>query len=209
MRRLCSTLLLAAFSLAGCSSLYTPLPLTESPPPPALWSRVLAGYAQAFRFTAGSWVRVPEYDYEYLVLEKRFSDRWEVLKEIHRLHPRYDGRAGPRDQTLYFAVLTSPAADGGLDLVVKGTLGSGKGHEKPGGGWVLELAPAQRGWLVPFNTIRIRQSGAATEERIEEVVELFSRKDGREIPFMKMEEEGLVYRPMSASEGKNRHDSKR
>jgi hypothetical protein len=93
-------------------------------------------------------------------------------------------------------VRTSPAADGGLDLTVEGTLGAGKGHEKPGGGIALEVTPAEKGWFVPFDTIRIRQSRATKNGRLEEVVELFSRRNGREVPFMKMQEEGIIYRPI-------------
>lgn len=189
--------LLAAiiFSLAACTSLQTSLPLTEQPPPPALSSSVFAGHARAERFVAGSWLPVPEQDYDFLVLERRFADRWESVKEIHRRHPRYDGGAGPRDQTLYFAVHTSPAIDGGLDLLVEGSLGVGKGHMRPGGGVVVELIATARGWFVPFDTVRISQSREGADGRLAESVELFSRRDGKEIPFMRMAEEGIIYRP--------------
>src|ERR1039457_2298463 len=81
---------------------------------------------------------------------------------MHRRHPRYDGLAGPRDQTLYFFVRISPAPDGGYDLVVEGSLGRGSGHEMAGGGGLgLELASAQKGWFVPFDPIRIRQEPPA------------------------------------------------
>jgi hypothetical protein len=120
-----------------------------------------------------------------------------VIKEIHHRHPRYDGRAGPRDQTVYFLVRTFPAARGGLDLAVEGTLGAGKGHEGAEGGLVIEIASAEQGWFVPFNTIRIRQTRGTAKGRLEEVVELFSIKEGRELPFMKMQEEGIVYRPIA------------
>jgi len=197
MKELRYLLFITIFPLAACASLSTPLPLTEVPPPAALSSRVFVGYAWASHFANGNWTQVSEYNYEFLVLERRFNDRWEVIKEIHRRHPRYDGRAGPRDQTLYFVVRTSPAVDGGFDLAVEGTLGAGKGHEAPGGGLVLELVPAERGWFVPFDTIRIRQSRETTYGRLEEVVELFSRRGGKEIPFMRMREEGIVYQPIS------------
>ncbi len=196
MKRIRPILLGVAFSLVACAS-HTPLPLTDKPLPAALSSSVFVGHGHAFRFTDGRWVPVPEYDYEFSVLERRYSDRWEAVKEIHRLHPRYNGLAGPRDQTLYFTVRTSPAADGGLDLKIEGTLGTGQGHENPGGGIVLELTPAEKGWFVPYDTIRIRQSRGAAEGRLEEVVELFSKRDGREVPFMKMQEEGILYRPVA------------
>lgn len=197
MKQLRSILFLVAGPLVACSSLHTPLPLIDGPPLAALSSTVFVGYARASLFANGNWVPVPEYDYQFLLLESRLAGHWETIKEIHRRHPHYDGRAGPRDQTLYFAVQTSPAADGGLDLAAEGTLGSGKGHEKKGGGLVIELASAERGWFIPFDTIRIRQTRGPNKGRVEEVVELFSRKDGREIPFMKMQEEGIVYWPIA------------
>ena len=195
MKRFCAVLFVAALPLVACGAIPTTLPPTDQPTPAALSSTVFAGHARAARFIDGGWVTVPEHDYDFLVLERRFADRWEAVKEIHRRHPRYDGRAGPRDQTLYFEVRTVPAADGGLDLTVEGTLGAGKGHKAAGGGLVIELASAEKGWFVPFDTIRIRQSRRTANARLEEVVELFSRRDGREIPFMRMQEEGLVYRP--------------
>jgi hypothetical protein len=189
-------LLAAATFVSGCSSMTSSLPLTDVPPPAPASSSAFAGHAVAFRFAEGMWVAAPEYDYDFLVLERRFSDHWEAIKEIHRRHSKYDGRAGPRDQTLYFRVRMSPAADGGHDLVVEGSLGRGSGHEKAGGGLVLELASAQKGWFIPFDTVRIRQERPASEGRVQETVELLSKGKGREIPFMKMEEDGLVYRPV-------------
>lgn len=196
MKRPPSILLVLAAFLAGCSSLTSPLPLTEAPPPVPSSSFVFAGHARAFRFVRGAWVAAPEYDYDFLVLERRFAGHWEAIKEIHRRHPGYDGRAGPRDQTLYFSVRKSPAPDGGYDLVVESSLGHGSGHEKADGGLVLELTSARKGWFVPFDTIRIRQERPAEEGRVEETVELLSKGTGREVPYMKMEEEGLVYRPV-------------
>jgi hypothetical protein len=197
MKRLFFIVFALAFPLVACSSLRTALPLTEGPPPPAPSSSVFAGYAQAFRFADTNWVRAPGYDYEFLVWERRYADRREVIKEIYYRDPRYDGRAGRRNQTLYFLVQTSPAADGGLDLAVKGTLGAGKGHEDAEGRLVIEMVSAERGWFVPFDTIRIRQTRGATKGRLEEVVELFSIRHGREFPFMKMKEEGIIYRPIA------------
>ncbi len=196
MRRPSFVVLLVAVAAAGCTSLHTPLPLTDAPPAVPSSTSVFAGHARAFRFQTGAWIAAPENDYDFLVLERRFEGRWEAIKEIHRRHPQYDGRAGPRDQTLYFSVRMSAAADGGHDLVVEGTLGSGSGHEKAGeGGLVLELTSLRKGWFVPFDTIRIRQDRPADSGRLAETVELFSRRKGQEVPFMKMEEEGIIYRP--------------
>jgi hypothetical protein len=197
MKRGSLLLLLLFLPLLGCGSTHSPIPLASGPPAEPLSSTVLAGHARAWRFTKGSWVEAPAYDYEFLVLERRYEGRWDVVKEIHRRDPRYDGRAGPRDQTIFFAVHTSPAAGGGLDLAVQSTLGSGTGHVDAGGdGFVVEMAAAQKGMFVPFDTVRIRQL-PSREGHLEETVELYSKKDGVERPFMKMEEQGLVYRPVA------------
>ena len=197
MKRTFSILLALAAFLAGCSSTRSPLPLTDSPPVVPSSSSVFVGHARAFRFAEGAWVAAPDHDYDFLVLERRFADHWEAVKEIHRRHPKYDGRAGPRDQTVYFYVRMSPAPDGGYDLVVESSLGHGSGHEKAGGGaLVLELSSDQKGWFVPFDTIRILQDRPAVDGRIKETVELLSKGKGREAPFMKMEEVGLVYLPL-------------
>ncbi len=75
MKELRSILFLVAVPLVACSSLYTPLPLIDEPPPAALSSTVFVGYAQASLFAKGNWVPVPEYDYEFLLLERRFAGR--------------------------------------------------------------------------------------------------------------------------------------
>jgi hypothetical protein len=195
MKRLFPLLVAIALSLAACTCLQTSLPLTDQLPQPPLSSSVFAGHAQAARFVAGSWQPAPEHDYDFIVMERRFAGRWEAVKEIHRRHPRYDGRAGPRDQTLYFTVRTSTTADGGFDLAVEGSLGSGKGHMGPEGKLVIELTAADRSWFVPFNTVRISQSRKEAAGWLAESVELFSRQNGEDVPFMRMMEEGIVYRP--------------
>jgi hypothetical protein len=197
MKRPSSILLVLAAFLAGCASLSTPLPLTSTPPSAPFSSSVFVGHARAFRFVNEVWVAAPENDYDFTVLERRFADHREAIKEIHRRHPRYDGRAGTRDQTLWFSVQMSAAADGGYDLVADGSEGSGTGHEVAGGGgFVLELAYARKGWFVPFDTMRIRQDRRAEKGRMQETVELLSKGKGREVPFMRMEEEGLIYLPV-------------
>ena len=48
MKALSSILIVVAFSLFACSSLHTPLPLTEVPPPAALSLSVFVGHGHAF-----------------------------------------------------------------------------------------------------------------------------------------------------------------
>lgn len=187
----------AVASLAGCASGSSPLPVAESPPPVPTSSSVFAGHARAYRFVNEAWIAAPENDYEFLVLEKRFGDHWEAIKEIYRRHPKYDGRSGPRVQTLWFSIRTSPAADGGFDLAATTSEGNGTGHEKAGGGGLLlEIAYARTNWFVPFDTIRIRQDQSASPGRLRETVTLLKKDKGTEKPFMKMEEDGLIYKPV-------------
>lgn len=183
--------------LVACSSPRTHLPVTEGEGDVERSSTVFVGHARAFRFAEGRWLPLPEQDYNFMVLEKRYADRWEVIKEIYHRHPGYDGRAGAREQTLFFVVRTSAAADSGLDLAVEGSLGSGRGHETADGLLFMELAAARRGWFIPFDTIRIRQRRGVMHSRLEEEVELFLRKAGGEVPFMKLLEEGVIYKPVA------------
>jgi hypothetical protein len=67
---------------------------------------------------------------------------------------------------------------------------------------VIELTPAEQSWFVPFDTIRISQSREEADGRLAETVELFSRRNGEEVPFMRMSEEGIVYRPTAPCAGK-------
>jgi hypothetical protein len=193
------TILLAlTFALGACGGGASRLPLTLGPPPEPASSAVFVGRSVAFRHVRGAWERVPAYDYEFTVVANRFPGRWDVVKEIHRRHPDYDGLAGSRDQTLHFEIKTSPAAGGGFDLAVRSTLGSGTGREDQEGRLTLELTSASKGWFVPFDSIRIRQDPPDREGGIRETVELFSRKKGTETPFMKMEETGQLYRPATS-----------
>lgn len=196
MRQRASLLFPLIAILAGCSSLSSPLPRTEGSPPEPLSSSVFVGHARAYHFSNGAWVAAPENDYDFLVLERRWADHREAIKEIHRRHPKYNGRAGSRDQTLYFSVRSSPAPGGGSVLVVESSEGNGTGHETAGGELVFDLSYARRGIFVPFDTIRIRQDRSAEEGRLRETVELLTKRKTGEAPFMKMEEDGLVYRPV-------------
>jgi hypothetical protein len=192
--------LLALTALLGaCGGGASRLPLATAPPPEPVSSAVFVGRSAAFRFARGEWERAPGYDYEFTVVANRFPGRWEVVKELHRRHPDYDGLAGPRDQTLHFEMAASPSAGGGMDLAVRGTLGSGTGREEPDGALTLEIASAARGWFVPFDSIRIRQGPPGPDGRIQETVGLFSRKGGKEIPFMRMDETGRIYRPVRSA----------
>jgi hypothetical protein len=92
----------------GCSFSKSSLPLiTESFPPQPLVSFVYVGEGRAYRFSEGSWKDFPSYNYEFTVLQRRYENRWESIKEIHRRHPLYYGKAGEGSDSLFQCTIYS------------------------------------------------------------------------------------------------------
>ena len=189
-----TALLIPFVLLFGCSSLRSPLPLTEKAEKP-LRMAVFVGTGEAYRFTQGGWQRQATYDYDFSVVQRYYEDGWETIKEIHRRHPDYDGRAGAREQTFYFRVKTLPAEGKSLTLLVQSSWGHGSGTADAGlTHVVVELTP-DISRFAPFNVFRITQFYSYDEGRLRETVELFKKKEGQEKSFMKMEEEADLFLP--------------
>jgi len=113
----------------------------------------------------------------------------ETVKDIHRRHPDYDGRADVRDQTLYSRVKTASAEGNSRALLVQRCRGEGRGRaDGELNNIVVEFSP-DSSRFAPFNVFRITQRFSYDEGRLMETVEIFKKKDGRENPFMKIEEE--------------------
>ena len=187
-------LLLPGMLLSGCSSLYSPLPLTDKIEKP-LRTAVYVGTGEAYRFVHGGWERLPSYDYEFTVVQRLHEDGWESVKEIYRRHPDYDGRAGDRDQTLYFRVKTMPAESNSRTLHVQSSWGQGTGTaDEDLRNVVVEFSP-DISRFAPFNAFRISQKFSFDEGSLKETVEIFKKKGGQENPFMKIEEEADLYLP--------------
>ncbi|HYQ48505.1 MAG TPA: hypothetical protein VEP69_05530 [Thermodesulfovibrionales bacterium] len=190
-----TVLVMAGIALSSCSSLHSPLPLTEKAEKP-LRTAVYVGTGAAYRFVRGGWERLPSYDYEFSVVRRFHEDGWESVKEIHRRHPDYDGRAGGRDQTLYFRVKTGSAEDKIRTLNVQSSWGQGTGTaDADMGNIVVEFSP-DISRFAPFNTFRITQKFLFEEGKLRETVEIFKKQGGQERPFMKTEEEADIYMPM-------------
>jgi hypothetical protein len=180
---------------SGCSSLRSPLPLTGKAEKP-LKTAVYVGMGDAYRFVRGEWERLPSYDYEFSVVQWFHEDGWESIKEIHRRHPDYDGRAGDRDQTLYFRVKTGPAEGSSRTLHIQSSWGQGRGTADADlSNVVVEFSP-DISRFAPFNTFRITQRFSFDEGRLRETVEILKKIDGQERPFMKIEEEADMYAPV-------------
>lgn len=181
---------------SGCTTPAATPPFSQAEP---LSVRIIAGSGEAYKYQDGDWVRFPAYDYEFTVVQKTYPEGWESIKQMHRGHPEYDIRGGPRDETLYFSVAYAAPVGETVPLTVEGTLGKGAGHaDRQFREMVIEFKP-DISRFAPFNTYRIRQK--IEGQKLSETVELFKKKDGKEVPFMKMVEVGAIYDP-SATDSK-------
>jgi hypothetical protein len=164
----------ALAGVAACSGhSHGVLPMREGPPPQAALVLVWVGYGEASRFEGGIWRRVPEFDYEFTVEQRRYPDRWESVKHMRRRHPRYDGSAGPRELTYYFRVEFEPSdASDRVLLRIASTLGPGHGASDREFRQSTLTIRADVSPLAPFDTYRIDQQYRYEQGILEETVRL-------------------------------------
>jgi hypothetical protein len=196
MKRFCRlvTVVFLMILMSGCAANRGALPLSESFFPEPLSTTLFSGRGEAYRFEKGGWQKAPEYNYEFVVLKRNYDGWWETIKEMHRRHPGYNGLAGPRDETLHFTVHYSPEPDGRIRLTIGGAFGPGSGYADADFRHVVaEFKVSHLKWFYPFNTYRLTQVYDYEEGIMRETVELLEIKDGRETPFMKMEEQSEMY----------------
>ncbi len=189
----------------SCAASQPVLPLSSEPPAPAEVTLVWVGEAKAERLEAAGWQRIPEFDYDFSVVQRRFEDHWESVKSMHRRHPAYDGSAGPRDQTLFFRIDYAPVRpDGGVTSRVAGSLGEGSGRTDPEfRRAVLELN-ADVSSLAPFNLYRITQDYRYGEGALEETVDLLKRSDGTDTPWVRNHERAQLFGPQRFAQAPSR-----
>ena len=114
---------------------------------------------------------------------------------MHRIHPDYDGKAGNRDQTMFFGIDFQQNTQG-ISSAIQSSLGKGSGKsdkEFRKQSFVLKFDNISS--FAPYNTMRITQSYQYEKGLLLETVELYKVKDGKEVPFMKMEEKAEIFRP--------------
>lgn len=181
--------LLGLATLAACSGpRATVIPLTNELSVNDAYTILWYGTSTAYRFTDGSYVPDPAYDYLFTVTQQRRDNEWRSVKDLHRLHPDYDGRAGDRDQTMYFQIAFEAAGDS-IRTLLSTSLGDGTGgSDAEFREQQFTIALKDVGAFSPYDHIRITQHYAYEEGVLRETVELFKRKDGVETPFMKNEE---------------------
>ncbi|OJT27047.1 hypothetical protein BO221_03360 [Archangium sp. Cb G35] len=185
--------LVCCLALAACAPSASPVipPSTGDGPRPELvliWS----GHGKAERLEGGEWKRIPSFDYEFSVEQRRFGGHWESVKHMHRRHPGYDGSAGPRDQTMFFRLDYTTAPDG-VRSTIQSSLGNGQGEsDREFREARLELRP-EISSFAPFNLYRITQHYAYESASLSETVELIKQKDGTETHWVRNHETATLF----------------
>ena len=152
------------------------------------------GYSKAFVYQDEKWQRAETFDYYFDVIQKRYDKEWKSVKSLHRIHPDYNGKAGPRDQTMYFGLHYNSLLNGKVNGSVLSSLGDGTlltDNEYRNSELVINLKDANS--FMPYNRIKITQNYDYENGKLTETVLLLKVKDGKEIPFMKNEEEAYFY----------------
>lgn len=152
------------------------------------------GESKAFRYVHNQWQRDETYDYVFDVVQKRYEKTWRSVKNLHRLHPQYDGKAGERSQSMYFEVAYEIAGEKMLASLINSSIGTGKGSsDRVFREQELYFELTDISSFAPYSHMRIRQNYDYEGGILTETVELFKVKDGQEIPFMKNEEKAYFY----------------
>ncbi|MEN0051611.1 MAG: hypothetical protein AAF806_31395 [Bacteroidota bacterium] len=114
---------------------------------------------------------------------------------MHRMHPDYDGKAGEREQTMYFELDFSRK---GNEIVstLNSSLGCGEGRsDSEFRAQQLQFAVDGISSFAPYNTMRITQHYKYEEGKLVETVELFKLKGTEETPFARIVEVASIFRP--------------
>lgn len=189
----------------GCAASPAVLPLSPSPPVEAPVTLVWVGQGEAERLEGGKWQRIPAFDYDFSVVQRRYGDHWESVKSLHRRHPAYDGSAGPRDQTMFFRLdYDAPNAEGAVNGKLHASLGEGTARtDREFRRSTLELA-ADVSRFAPFNTYRITQDYAYATGSLRETVELLAKKGPEETPWVRNHETAKLFGPQSFADPPSR-----
>lgn len=181
--------------LAGCStSKQITVPLSNSVELDDIYTIIWNGISKAYRYENGQWLRAESYDYQFDVVQKRYDNHWRSVKSLHRIHPAYDGKAGDRDQTMYFQVTYKNLIDEKVQATINSSLGNGTGTtDTEFRKSVLTMYVPNASRFMPYNKFRITQYYNYEEGMLTETVELIKEEDGRETPFMKNEETALIF----------------
>ena len=159
------------------------------------YSILWVGSGESFVFIDGAYQRSESNDYSFEVVQRRYGNSWKSVKNMHRIHPNYDGKSGEREQTMFFGIDFSKKGDK-IVSIINSSLGSGSGiSDKEFREQVIQFSVDNISSFAPYNTMRITQHYKYEEGVLLETVELFKLKEGIETPFAKIEERAVIFRP--------------
>ena len=153
------------------------------------------GQGQSYFYSDGTYHRDKANDYSFEVVQRRYGNTWKSIKNMHRIHPEYDGKAGDREQTLFFEIDFSKQ---GNQIVsrINSSLGNGFGtSDDEFRQQIIQFSAEDISRFAPFNTYRITQNYKYEEGILIETVELFKLEGKSEMPFAKIEEMAYIFRP--------------
>ena len=157
---------------------------------------VWVGSGKSYVYVDGKYQRSESNDYSFEVIQRRYGHTWKSIKNMHRIHPDYDGKAGPREQIMYFEIAFSKQGDK-IVSKIHSSLGSGTGFsDNEFREQTMQISAEGVSSFAPYNTYRITQHYKYEEGKLLETVELFKLKDGKETPFVKIEENAIIFRPV-------------
>lgn len=154
---------------------------------------VWVGSGKSYTYLEGEYVRSESNDYSFEVVQRRYDNSWKSIKNMHRIHPEYDGKAGAREQTMFFAI-DFAEQEGKIISSINSSLGNGAGiSDEEFREQTIQFEVEGISSFAPYNTMRITQHYKYEEGLLLETVELFKLKDGVETPFAKIEERAHIF----------------
>lgn len=190
-----SILVLFTLFLTSCSNQTQRIivPLNTAAAIEDTYTIIWNGESKAFRYVEGKWERDVSYDYVFDVVQKRYEKTWKSVKNLHRLHPDYDGKAGTRSQSMYFE-LAYELKNNGLISTLTSSLGNGEGtSDRTFREQELHFELVGISSFAPYSHMTIVQHYDYEAGILTENVELFKLENGKKIPFMKNEEKAYFY----------------
>lgn len=187
-------LITASFFASCSSSKNITIPVSNKINFEDTYTIIWNGYSKAFIYKNDNWLRAETFDYYFDVIQKRYNNQWKSVKSLHRIHPDYNGKAGQRDQTMYFELKYNSMLNGKVSGELFSSLGDGKlSSDQEFRTAEIDINLKNASAFMPYNKIRISQKYDYENGKLTETVLLLNAKNGKEIPFMKNEEEAYFY----------------
>jgi hypothetical protein len=186
---------IATFFLSSCSSeKKITIPVDSKVAFEDTYTIIWNGYSKAFVYKNGDWLRAEAFDYYFDVIQKRYDKEWKSVKSLHRIHPEYNGKAGERDQTMFFGLNYVSLQNNVVNGTIFSSLGNGTLRtDNEFRNSTIDIDVKDANMFMPYNKIRISQHYDYEKGKLTETVLLIKSKNGRETPFMKNEEEAYFY----------------